>query len=296
MLKNYDKAIEYVRKALELDPQNADAWRTLGNDYALLKDYDNAIEYHRTALELDPQNADAWLQLGNDYAWLKDYHKANEYYRKALDLDPQNAGAWRQLGNDYAWLKDYHKAIEYHRKALDLDPQNAGAWSDVGYLKMLAADRAEAIHAFERSIGLDPKRPNPWALWALMLYRDGNWLAAWEKTKEALELDPAYVHARMTRLGLANLLSEALPEALDSLWPVVQKERNLMLEAEWLALDGQEEEALDRLEASIRVTPNDAVSARFWPAFHSLREHPRFIALTEDAPGSTWDDYPKKDA
>lgn len=250
MLKNYDKAIEYVRKALELDPQNADAWRALGNDYALLKDYDNAIEYHRTALELDPQNADAWLQLGNDYAWLKDYHKANEYYR----------------------------------------------WSDVGYLKMLAADRAEAIHAFERSIELDPKRPNPWALWALMLYRDGNWLAAWEKTKEALELDPAYVHARMTRLGLANLLSEALPEALDSLWPVVQKERNLMLEAEWLALDGQEEEALDRLEASIRVTPNDAVSARFWPAFHSLREHPRFIALTEDAPGSTWDDYPKKDA
>jgi tetratricopeptide (TPR) repeat protein len=65
------------------------------------KDYDRAEEYFKKALELDPIDAD---NTGNYANFLKDirkdYDRAEEYYKKALELDPNhanNTGNYAQL-------------------------------------------------------------------------------------------------------------------------------------------------------------------------------------------------------
>jgi hypothetical protein len=62
-------------------------------------------------------------------------------------------------------------------------------------------------------------------------------------------------------------------------------------EAQWIALQGSADDALDQLETSIRRVPRDAVYARFLPAFHSLRQNDRFRKMTKDVPGSSWTDF-----
>ena len=61
------------------------------------KDYDKAEEYYRRAVEADPNHAN---NLGNYATFLKnqrkDYDKAEEYYRRAVEADPKHA---TNLGN-----------------------------------------------------------------------------------------------------------------------------------------------------------------------------------------------------
>nr|2AVP_A Chain A, synthetic consensus TPR protein [Methanothrix harundinacea 6Ac] len=69
---------------------SAEAWYNLGNAYYKQGDYDEAIEYYQKALELDPRSAEAWYNLGNAYYKQGDYDEAIEYYQKALELDPRS--------------------------------------------------------------------------------------------------------------------------------------------------------------------------------------------------------------
>ncbi len=269
---------------------------TLRLEYAfcLLKDYANAIAAAELAAFLDPQNSKPWRVLGNDYRWLNEYERAIEYHHKALDLNPKDSDAWRDLGTACCILRDYDKAIEYHRQALHLNPQDADAWIGAGYLEMTAGARAAAIKALRKAIELAPKNPNSWTLWALLLYREGALREASIKARRALAIEPARTSTRIVHLGLIRLLKKPTPRSdLEKMWPLIQAERHIRYEAEWLAMSDRSEEALKRLEAAIRSVPDNAVYARFRPAFYDLREDPRFIAMTEEAPRSAWNDYPK---
>ncbi len=60
-----EKSIEYLNKAIELNPNNAVAYNNLCVAFTLMKDYDKAIEAGTKAVELDPN-----FQLAkNNLAW-----------------------------------------------------------------------------------------------------------------------------------------------------------------------------------------------------------------------------------
>ena len=52
--KQYDTAIEYYTKALELNPENADVYAKRGNAKFLSGDFKEAVKDYTKALELDP--------------------------------------------------------------------------------------------------------------------------------------------------------------------------------------------------------------------------------------------------
>lgn len=324
--KEYDKAEECHRKALEINPKDASAWRELGTDYSWKKQYDKAEEYHRKALEINPNDAHAWRELGNDCSFKKQYDKAEEYHRKALGINPNDSEAWRQLGIDYSWRKQYGKAEEYYRKALEINPGNADAWRDsawsftyakqyseadkafrkvlenstedaggwdgTGYLHLIRGNLQSARQAFERSISADAHRFNPYSLTACLLYRAHQVREALEWAEKALSV-PYITSASPYLVVLGLLLALNLPERPSVSEVAREKLKNevdKLYWAEWLALGGGHQEALERLSEAIRETPNLAVWARFRPAFHSLRNDPRFWAMTEEAEGSTWQD------
>ena len=138
--KDYDRAEEFYRKALELDPSDADYAGNYAEFLAdVRKDYDRAEELYRQALELDPKDI---VTTGN-YAFFlqdirKDYNRAEELNRKALGLDPKDV----VTTGDYAIFlsdirNDYGRAEKLYRKAIELDPKDAD-WMG-NYAKMLFA-------------------------------------------------------------------------------------------------------------------------------------------------------------
>jgi tetratricopeptide (TPR) repeat protein len=64
-------------------------------------DYDKAIEYYHKAIELKPDDAVAYYNLGCAYDNKGDYDKAIKSYNKAIELKPDDAVAYNNRGNAY---------------------------------------------------------------------------------------------------------------------------------------------------------------------------------------------------
>jgi len=88
--KNYEKAIGYYDKIIEMDIRNTDAWNSKGNALGNLGRYDEAIRCYDKALEIDPEHAYAWHNKGSALGNLGRYDEAIRCSDKALEIDPEH--------------------------------------------------------------------------------------------------------------------------------------------------------------------------------------------------------------
>ena len=93
-----------------------DKMNELSQNYIEMSDFDAAIEYARKATELDPKNAAAWNNLGNAFLSKGDSDKAIEYLSKATELNPKFEVAWNNIGLAYNNKGDYDEAIKFYQK------------------------------------------------------------------------------------------------------------------------------------------------------------------------------------
>ncbi|MDR2554658.1 MAG: tetratricopeptide repeat protein [Fibromonadaceae bacterium] len=123
---DYDKAIEYYKKAIKSKPDYAEAHYGIGQAYLSKGDCDSAIKYFNIADTLKPDSAHAkysgfvYAGLGFAYSYQKNDSMALEYYKKAVAQynDPK---AYLGLGLVYLNKKDYKNMIDNIGKAIELD-------------------------------------------------------------------------------------------------------------------------------------------------------------------------------
>jgi len=78
--------------------KTAEDYLKAGNTKYELKDYKGAIKYYNKAIELNPNYADAYLNRGLAKGKLKDYKGANSDFNKAIELNPKNSRAYYVRG------------------------------------------------------------------------------------------------------------------------------------------------------------------------------------------------------
>ena len=159
---DYNKAIEYANKSIQINPQNDSAWSNMGRAYGNLGDYKKEIECANKAIQINPKNDSAWHTLGAAYESLGNYNKAIEYTNKAIQINPKNDSAWNNLGYAYDSLGDYNKAIEYYNKAIQLNPKNYASWTNLGWTYNLLVDYNKAIEYLNKAIQINPKNDSAW--------------------------------------------------------------------------------------------------------------------------------------
>jgi TolB-like protein/DNA-binding winged helix-turn-helix (wHTH) protein/tetratricopeptide (TPR) repeat protein len=123
----FSKAHAAALKAVELDPQSAEAHASLALVLRQRWDWPGAEAEFKRALQLDPQYANAHHWYG-DYLSIKGRHdEALFQARQALELDPLNLmiGTWVALR--YYLARKYGLAIEQSQKIVALDPNFAGS-------------------------------------------------------------------------------------------------------------------------------------------------------------------------
>ena len=156
-LKEYDNAILYFQKAIQLNPQYSNAYINLGNVYYEKHIPDKAIQLYEKAIELNPQNAPAYENMGNAYADKGNLDKAIQLYEKAIDLNPQDSGAYFNLGVTYGEKGNLDKAIELYEKVIELNPQRYDAYCNLGFSYGEKGNLDKAIQLYQKAIELDPK-------------------------------------------------------------------------------------------------------------------------------------------
>lgn len=87
---DYNQAINILRKILEIDPSNAEAYNNLGSIYAEQKELDLAISAWRRAIKINPNFLGVHLNLGYAYIMKGMKEEAVKEFNKVLEIDPNN--------------------------------------------------------------------------------------------------------------------------------------------------------------------------------------------------------------
>ena len=131
-----DLAIKDFDKAIELNPEFAEAYNNLGNTYDDKGDFDKAIVNFNTAVKFKSDFVDAYVNRGVAYGKRDEFNKAINDFTTAIDLDPNHAGAYFNRGNAYLLKGDLEKAIENYDTSIKLDPDDAQSYCHRGLARL----------------------------------------------------------------------------------------------------------------------------------------------------------------
>lgn len=131
-IKEFQKAVEFFKQAIERDPNYALAYSGLADTNALFEAYGDfrakdylpqAKEAALKALELDPDLAEAHASYGEAiFYWDYDWAGAEKAYKRAIELDPKYATAHLWYGELLALRGRHDEALREISTALELEP------------------------------------------------------------------------------------------------------------------------------------------------------------------------------
>lgn len=147
-----EKARKEVQKALEIDPNLAEAYVQMARIKTFFDwDWTGADAALKKALELDPANADVFRGAGTLASTLGRFDEAITLTRRAIELDPLRTAAYNNLGIYTYNAGHYDDAIAAASKVLELNPQwPAGGHYRIGRVYLAQSKNREALAEMQK--------------------------------------------------------------------------------------------------------------------------------------------------
>ena len=149
---HYSLAKRHAERALELDPQTAEALELLGTIHLHRNDLKAAVSAFLEALALTPENPSLHSTLGSVLLKLGNSGEARGYLEKAVALDPALIEARNNLAAALARLGDDDGAL--HEFAAANPP--AAAFNKLGLVYLADRRWEKARNAFKQALVQDP--------------------------------------------------------------------------------------------------------------------------------------------
>jgi tetratricopeptide (TPR) repeat protein len=152
--QNNRKATELFEKALELEPTYSKAAFYLGLTYNALFEQDKAEQYYRKAIQIDPDYLEA---RANFAGMLLDTGNVDEAIRQlnfVLERQPNHSVAVTMQAQAYRLKELYRQSIDTARKAIRLTPKNAEPHLWLADSLRLSGQYAEAHTEYDRYLQL----------------------------------------------------------------------------------------------------------------------------------------------
>jgi tetratricopeptide (TPR) repeat protein len=150
---NIQEALNEFQRAIEKDPENADARNALGILLHLsFRRHAEAIEHYQKALEVRPTFSEARTNLANVYLDQGRYDEAIKLYEQVLNdmLYPTPFIAQGNMGWAYFKKGDTQKALENIRAAVTLNPKFCLGYKNLGLILDQTGNTEDACRQFTR--------------------------------------------------------------------------------------------------------------------------------------------------
>ena len=193
-----DLALEAAKAALSLDPNDASAHRYAGR-LLLLRGGSRveAIEHLQKAVQINPEEADAHFDLAMAYWNSGDMPNAWAQLRLLQIEFPDDEPRLLYLEGLLSSAQGRSSlAIDFFRRALAGDPRLPGARESLGIELAQTAHWAEALVLLEPAVRDNPQSFQLSYLYALTLMNSRRWIDAEAAARRALSLNPASSEAR----------------------------------------------------------------------------------------------------
>jgi len=186
-----------LRRLLEFAPDNVAAWILLGE---CLKPTDDAAasEAWWRALDRDPENAEASFHLGNRLREQGEHVAAIIHYERALRSAPNHPAVLNNLGLALDEIGERERAEGCYRQVLAVDPQHTGALANLANLLSAREAIGEANAVYDRLFAI--RRDWPASVWirrAMAQNRVQDLSGAIESYREAARLAPDDMQVRL---------------------------------------------------------------------------------------------------
>jgi len=157
---NFDEAERYVEQALRVDPNSIWALTELAELERDRGELDESIRLYREALALDDSNPAVYLGLGDSLQRAGHYPEAEAAFRRVLELDPDSFEARYNLGVTAGQQQRLDEAAQHYEDALALAPEHphaVSALNNLGNIYLARGKQDAAIAAFERAVQASPR-------------------------------------------------------------------------------------------------------------------------------------------
>jgi tetratricopeptide (TPR) repeat protein len=195
-----EKAGTESRKALELAPNSLESLRARGFVLYSTGNYKDSLDMYKAAVNINKNIPDLFIYMGYDYKALEDYSSAIDAFLQANALNPADSIPDLEASRVYMILGDFPKAVQLAQNAVSDDPQNPHRYGNLGIALYRKGDYNQAIAAFTLAI------------------RGGT--SSDGKVVKGLPLDYGYVSQYFQLYGLS--LAKATPNRCSEAIPVFQ--------------------------------------------------------------------------
>jgi eukaryotic-like serine/threonine-protein kinase len=155
------QAEKYAMKAQALDPKLARAYLALGSvSSARDRNWAKAESLYRRAIELQPSDAEARRVYSSFLVAIGNQVEAQAEIRRAQELDPLHITTQITAGWVFYFSRQYDRAIEQCKKALELDRNSAGAYDCIGSSLVAKGQYQEAIPAYHQAVTNSGRAPS----------------------------------------------------------------------------------------------------------------------------------------
>ena len=161
------EAIEAYQRAIELDPNMAQAHANLVGSFGRTGEIDRAEEHYATALALNPNLEELHNNWGVVQASRGDPDAAAAAFRRALELNPNSAHANANLGVALLEAGQLDEAVRRFQEAVKSDPTNRPARMNLGTLALEGDRPTEAVEHLEAALRGDEDGSEPFVRYAL---------------------------------------------------------------------------------------------------------------------------------
>jgi TolB-like protein/Tfp pilus assembly protein PilF len=185
---------------------------------ATREENDGAREMFQRAIDLDPNYAAAYASLGNTYfdaavsGWEEFPNEAVERAetlgQKALTLDPTATGGYRLLAAIQMFRRHYDLALSQIDRSLEVNPSDTESYVQRGAILVFAGKSADAVPWLEAALRFDRANTRA-AVYIGMAYF---FLDRYENAVEAFDRALARMHGRLPQLQAHAILAATYAE------------------------------------------------------------------------------------
>ena len=125
--KNYQSAIQAYSRAINLNPNFAEAYNNRGNSYFQLQNYSQAVQDLQTAVKFNKFDARIHNNLGSAYLLQNLYDAAISEYTQAINLNQNIFTFYYNRALAYCYKNNFQAALPDVQHAMQLNPASVEA-------------------------------------------------------------------------------------------------------------------------------------------------------------------------
>lgn len=188
-LSDFEHALMYLKKALEITKYPEQILGEIGMVFELLNDMELAIAFFQEQIDKDPYSTATWFNLGLAYHHAEMFEKAIDSFEYVMAIDDQHQQALISSGQSYESLEQFDKAIEIYHEALEISPKDAQTFYRLGECYEKHNDYDQALKNYRQATELDEFMAEPWAGIAVIFDEEDKTKVAVKYMSRAIELD-----------------------------------------------------------------------------------------------------------